>query len=107
MARLTVKVVPKSAKDRIVGWLGDSLKVCVRAPPEKGPTNEAVAGVLGEAVGVPRSATEPLKFQNRQDSSGLFKLCSGGLDLNPLQRLVHLIRRYGINCVCFFMGYLF
>jgi len=43
MGRLSLKVVPGSSRDEIVGWLGDSLKVKVMSPPEKGHANEAVA----------------------------------------------------------------
>jgi hypothetical protein len=35
-ARLTVKVVPGSSRDGIVGWLGDALKIKVTAPPREG-----------------------------------------------------------------------
>jgi len=38
MGRLSLKVVPGSSRDDIVGWLGDSLKVKVKVkvPPLKG-----------------------------------------------------------------------
>jgi len=54
--RLSVKVVPKASRDRIAGWMGDVLKVCVTAPPERGKANAAVVEVLAEALGVPRAA---------------------------------------------------
>lgn len=55
-AVLAVKVVPGSSRDRIVGALGDSLKVAVSAAPEKGKANAAVAKALAAALGVdPRS----------------------------------------------------
>jgi hypothetical protein len=36
-ARLTVKVVPGSSRDQIIGWLGDALKVKVTAPGRQPP----------------------------------------------------------------------
>ena len=66
--RLHLKVIPKSSKDRVVGWVGDRLKVQVSAPPERGKANDAVVDVLASALGVPRSRvrivageTAPLK----------------------------------------------
>lgn len=40
MGRLSLKLVPGSSRDEVVGWLGDSLKVKVKAPPEKGRANK-------------------------------------------------------------------
>jgi len=44
--KLQIKVIPSSSKDCIAGWLDDSLKVKVRAPPDKGKANKAVIKVL-------------------------------------------------------------
>jgi uncharacterized protein len=66
--RLHLKVVPKSSRDRVVGWVGDRLKVQVTAAPERGKANEAVVEVLAAALRVPRAhvrivsgETSPLK----------------------------------------------
>jgi len=56
LGRLNLKVVPGSSRDEIVGWLGDSLKVKVRAPPEKGRANEAVVTLLAERLGIDASS---------------------------------------------------
>jgi len=55
-AALAVKVVPGSSRDRVVGVLGEALKVATSAPPEKGRANVAVAAILAEALGVEASA---------------------------------------------------
>jgi uncharacterized protein (TIGR00251 family) len=56
MARLSLKVVPGSSRDEIVDWLGDSLKLKVKAPPEKGRANEAVVALLAERLGIDASS---------------------------------------------------
>lgn len=47
-----VKVVPGASRDKIVGLLGESLKIATAAPPEKGKANAAVAAILAKAGGV-------------------------------------------------------
>ena len=56
MGRLSLKVVPGSSRDEIVGWLGDALKVKVKAPPEKGRANEAVVALLAERLRIDASS---------------------------------------------------
>jgi hypothetical protein len=58
MGRINVKVVPASSKDAIVGWLGGSLKVKVKAPPEKGKANAAVIDLLANQLGIAKDAIE-------------------------------------------------
>ena len=50
MTVIAVKVVPRAAKDEIVGWLEDALKVRVQAPPQDGRANRALEVLLAEAV---------------------------------------------------------
>jgi len=47
-----LKVVPGASRSRIVGALGDRLKVQVAAPPEGGKANKAVIDLLAETLGV-------------------------------------------------------
>jgi uncharacterized protein (TIGR00251 family) len=56
MIQLRLKVVPKASADRIVGWIGDRLKVQVRAAPERGKANAAVLGLLAKALGLGRAS---------------------------------------------------
>ena len=51
--KLSIKVVPGSSRDAIAGWLGEALKVRVRAPAERGKANAAVERIVAEALGVP------------------------------------------------------
>jgi uncharacterized protein (TIGR00251 family) len=55
MARLRVKVIPKSSRNRVVGWLGEALKVTVTAAPEDGRANAAVAELLASSFDVATS----------------------------------------------------
>ena len=52
---LRLKVNPRSSSDRIVGWIGDRLKIAVTAPPEKGKANAAVLRLLSRTLGIPGS----------------------------------------------------
>ena len=56
MGRLNLKVVPGSSREEVVGWLGESLKVKVKAPPEKGRANEAVVALLAKRLGIDTSS---------------------------------------------------
>ena len=50
--QLKVKVVPGASRNSIAGWLGDTLKVRVTAPPERGKANAAVEAAIAEALGI-------------------------------------------------------
>lgn len=54
--RISVKVVPGSSRDCIAGWLGDTLRVRVAAPPERGKANAAVEALLDRQLGLPRGS---------------------------------------------------
>ncbi len=49
---IAVKVVPGTSRDRVVGVLGESLKIATSAAPEHGKANEAAGRLLAAAVGV-------------------------------------------------------
>ena len=75
---LSLKVIPKASRNRVVGWVGDRLKIQVTAAPEKGKANAAVVEVLAKALGLPRSAvritageTSPLKTVEIDGDAGL------------------------------------
>lgn len=56
MTVIAVKVVPRAAKDEIVGWLDQALKVRVAAPPQDGRANRALEQLLAAALGLKKSA---------------------------------------------------
>ena len=49
-AVVCVKVVPGSSRDKVVGVLGDAIKIATSAAPEKGRANQAVAKTLAKAL---------------------------------------------------------
>jgi uncharacterized protein len=49
---ITIKAVPGASRDRIVGPLGDALKLQVSAPPEKGKANQAIIALIAKALGI-------------------------------------------------------
>ena len=49
---LRLKVNPRSSRDRIVGWMGDRLKIAVSAAPEDGKANDAVLRLLSWTLGI-------------------------------------------------------
>lgn len=57
-AVLAVKAVPGSSRDRVVGVLGDCLKLAVAAPAEKGKANAAIASLLAAQLGLPARSIE-------------------------------------------------
>lgn len=52
--KLKIKVVPKSSRNNVAGWMGDTLKICVNAAPEKGKANLAAREILAAALGLPK-----------------------------------------------------
>jgi uncharacterized protein (TIGR00251 family) len=53
---LRVRVQPRASRDRLGGEREGALVVRLTAPPVEGKANEALARLLGRALGVPPSA---------------------------------------------------
>jgi uncharacterized protein (TIGR00251 family) len=56
--KLTLRVSPGAARDRVVGRHGDGWKVRVAAPPAGGKANDAVVRLLADAAGIARRDVE-------------------------------------------------
>lgn len=50
--RISVKVIPNASKDELVGWLGESLKIRISAPPTDGKANERLCNFLATQLGI-------------------------------------------------------
>ena len=51
---LELKVIPNAPRDAIAGWLGDALKVKIKAPALEGRANDALLDFLAHKLGVSR-----------------------------------------------------
>lgn len=58
---IAVKVVPGASRDRIIGELGDALKISVRQPPADGAANSAVLALLAEVLEIPAKRLQIIK----------------------------------------------
>lgn len=76
MGKISVKVVPSSSRDLITGWYGESLKIKVKAPPEKGRANAAVIALLASKLNIDKDSIEIVSGH----SSPLKVVCIHGLD---------------------------
>jgi uncharacterized protein (TIGR00251 family) len=56
--KLSIKVLPSSSKDCIAGWLSDTLKIKVKAPPEKGKANQSVIKVIENHLNLAKNSIE-------------------------------------------------
>jgi len=54
--KLQIKAIPASSRNYVAGWLGNTLKVRVTAPAERGKANAAVEATIAEALGVSRAS---------------------------------------------------
>jgi len=60
---MSVRLIPRAARDEIVGFEGDTLRVRVTAPPVDGRANEALTRLLASRLGVPRGAVRVVAGQ--------------------------------------------
>jgi uncharacterized protein (TIGR00251 family) len=64
---IALKVVPGASRERVVGPLGDRLKVAVQKPPEKGAANKAVCALVAKALGVRPADVQLLRGETRPE----------------------------------------
>ncbi len=67
MGDIRVKVIPKSSKTELVGYLPDGTwKIKVAAAPEKGKANRALVEFLSEHLKVPKSRIHIMSGETSQ-----------------------------------------
>lgn len=79
---LAIKAIPNAPRSEVVGWLGDTLKVKVHAPPVEGKANEELCAFLAEKLDLPKRAVSVL----RGDTSRQKSVRVDGLDLAEARR---------------------
>ncbi len=84
MARLKLHVTPGAREDRIIDWQEGSLRLKVRARPEKGRANEAALRLRARRLGLRRASLGIVRGAASRD-----KLVEvDGLDADELRRLL-------------------
>ena len=62
-AVLTLRIIPRAAKNSIQGQHGDALKVRLCAPPVDGAANTALIKFLSDTLSIPRARIQLLSGQ--------------------------------------------
>ena len=57
---LAIKVIPNAPRSEIVGWLGEALKVKIKAPPVEGRANVVLCAFLAAKLNLPPRAVSVL-----------------------------------------------
>jgi hypothetical protein len=52
--KVPVKVIPNASRDEILGWLGDSLKIRISAPPTDGQANARLCEFIAKQLKISR-----------------------------------------------------
>ena len=84
--RLRLRVKPGAGRDRLIGAYGESLKVAVRAAPERGKANDAVSRLLAQLFSVSRSDVVVVAGAGSQDKMVEIRGTTAGSIAAALQR---------------------
>lgn len=62
--KISVKVIPKSSENRVIGYEKEVLKVKCTAAPEKGKANDALIEILADHFNVPKRCIKIVRGLN-------------------------------------------
>ncbi len=65
--RLGVRLQPRASRNKVVGVMGDRLKVQLTAPPVEGAANAACQAFLAECFGVSKGAVRLLSGEKSRE----------------------------------------
>jgi uncharacterized protein len=68
---LAIRVIPRSARDEVVGVHGNALKIRLNAPPVDGKANAGLIRFLGEGLGAPPSRIQIVRGQTGREKQVL------------------------------------
>ena len=81
---LSVRTLPGSSKNRVIGEYGGRLKLAVNAVPERGKANKAVIELLANALRIHASSIQIISGESSRDKRLMIK----GLTLEDLEILL-------------------
>jgi uncharacterized protein (TIGR00251 family) len=64
---IKVRVQPRSSRNQIEGFVGDTLRLRVSAPPEDGKANQAVIALLAIGLDVAKSSVRIVRGHSSRD----------------------------------------
>jgi len=68
-ARIAVRLTPRASREEIVGFQGETLRVCVTAPALDGRANVALTRLLAKRLGVARGDVRVVAGQRSREKS--------------------------------------
>ena len=60
-ATLAVQIQPRASRNAVAGWVGETLKIRLTAPPVEGAANAACLAFLADLLDLPQSQLEILR----------------------------------------------
>jgi uncharacterized protein (TIGR00251 family) len=84
--RLHIKAQANTSKDEIVGYLGNALKIRVKAVPDKGMANKSIQALLAQKLNLTKAAIQLISGHNQAHK--VFEI--SGINEQKLSQLLEL-----------------